>query len=75
MKSITDKVLSPHINKNISVDLAFYRILNKSRSSYRLKNIFWLWHINKNYNKLNFFKNLMSIIYISINSLKKYGFK
>ena len=56
-------------------DLAFYRILSKSRSSHRLKNIFWLWHINKNYNKLSFFKNLLSIICISINSIKKYGFK
>jgi len=56
-------------------DLAFYRILSKSRSSHRLKNIFWLWYINKKYNKLSFFKNLISIICISINSLKKYGFK
>ena len=66
---------SNNIAKKLDEDLAFYRILNKSRSSYRLKNFFWLWHINKYYNKLNFFKNLISIIYISINSLKKYGFK
>ena len=64
-----------NVAKKLAEDLAFYRILNKSRSSYRLKNIFWLWRINKYYNKLNFFKNLTSIIYISINSLKKYGFK
>ena len=31
--------------------------------------------INKNYNKLSFFTNLMSIIYITINSIKKYGLK
>ena len=66
---------SHHIAKKLGEDLAFYRILNKSRSSQRLKNIFWLWHINKNYNKLNFFENLISIMCISINSLKKYGFK
>jgi hypothetical protein len=56
-------------------NLAFYRILNISRSSKRLKNIFWLWRINKNYNKLSFMKNLLSIICISINSIKKYGLK
>ena len=64
-------------NKAVKINesLAYYRILNKSRSSQRLKNIFWLWHINKNYNKLSFFKNLISIICISINSIIKYGFK
>ena len=66
---------SNNIAKKFDEDLAFYRILNKSRSSQRLKNIFWLWHINKNYNKLSFLKNLISIICISINSSKKYGFK
>ena len=66
---------SDNIAKKLDEDLAFYRILNKSRSSQRLKNIFWLWYINKKYNKLNFFKNLLSIVCISINSLKKYGFK
>ena len=64
-----------NIAKKLDENLAYYRILNKSRSSQRLKNIFWLWHINKKYNKLNFFKNLISVICISINSLKKYGFK
>ena len=56
-------------------DLAFYRIIEKSRSSKKLKNIYWLWYINKNYNKLSSFQNLISIICISINSLKKYGLK
>jgi len=64
-----------NVAKKLNEDLAFYRILNKSRSSQRLKNIFWLWKINKNYNKLSFFTNLMSIIYITINSIKKYGLK
>ena len=66
---------SDNIAKKLNEDLAYYRILNKSRSSERIKNIFWLWYINRNYNKLSFFKNLISIICISINSLKKYGFK
>ena len=55
--------------------LAYYRILNKSRSSQRLKNIISLWYLNKNYNKLSFLKNMHSIISISINSIKKYGIK
>jgi teichuronic acid biosynthesis glycosyltransferase TuaG len=59
----------------LAEDLAFYRIIEKSRSSRKLKNIYWLWYINKNYNKLSFFKNLISILCISINSIKKYGFK
>ena len=64
-----------NIAKKLDEDLAFYRILDKSRSSQRLKNIYWLWHINKNYNKLNFFDNIISIFFISINSIKKYGIK
>ena len=64
-----------NIAKKLNKNLAFYRILNKSRSSQRLKNIYWLWHINKNYNKLNFFDNIISIFFISINSIKKYGIK
>ena len=64
-----------NIAKKLDENLAFYRILNKSRSSQRLKNIYWLWHINKNYNKLNFFDNIISIFFISINSIKKYGIK
>ena len=64
-----------YIAKKFNENLATYRIISGSRSSQRLKNIFWLWHINKKYNKLNFFKNFMSIICISINSIKKYGFK
>ena len=64
-----------NIAKKLNEDLAFYRILNKSRSSQRLKNIYWLWHINKNHNKLSFFSNLVSVLCISFNSIKKYGFK
>ena len=64
-----------NIAKKLDADLAFYRILNKSRSSQRLKNIYWLWYTNKNYNKLKFFDNIISIFFISINSIKKYGIK
>ena len=54
---------------------AIYRIIDKSRSSQKIKNIYNLWLINKNYNKLNFIENLISLIFISFNSIKKYGFK
>ena len=56
-------------------NLAFYRISDKSRSRDRFKNIFSLWNINKDYNKLNFLQNVISIIYAIINSVKKYGIK
>ena len=61
-------------NKSQDVS-AYYRVLRSSRSSQRLKNLFFLWKINKKYNKLNFFSNLLSLLMISINSLKKYGLK
>ena len=64
-----------NIAKKLDENLAFYRISNKSRSSQRLKNVYWLWHINRNYNKLNFIDNIISIFFISINSIKKYGIK
>ena len=54
---------------------AFYRILNKSRSSQRSKNILYLWKINKKYNNFNLLRNLFSIFMISVNSIIKYGFK
>ena len=56
-------------------NLAFYRILYKSRSRNRLKNIFSLWSINKNYNKLNLIQNVTSIFFAIINSIRKYGIK
>ena len=53
----------------------FYRITRGSLNSNKLKNLYWLWYINKKYNNLNFLKNIKSLICISINSIKKYGFK
>ena len=55
--------------------LMFYRILKNSLQSNKLSNFYWVWYINKKYNKLNFFNNLISLIFISISSLRKYGFK
>ena len=59
----------------LNENLGFYRILVNSRSSQRIKNIYWLWYINKNFNNLNIFQNMASIFFISINSIKKYGIK
>ena len=52
---------------------AFYRILDRSRSRKRLKSIYWLWYVNKNFNKLQFIRNIISIFFITINSIRKYG--
>lgn len=64
-----------NIARKLNDNLAYYRILKKSRSSKRFKNIYWLWFINKNFNKLNFFYNIISVFFISINSIGKYGIK
>ena len=58
-----------------SETLTKYRIRKGSLQSNKLKNFYWIWYINKNYNRLNFFKNLISLLCIFINSVKKYGFK
>ncbi len=63
------------IAKKYKSNSAFYRILKTSRSSDRIKNLFYLWQINSKYLNYNFFNNLFSIFMISINSLKKYGLK
>ena len=39
------------------------------------KNFLWIWKINKKFNNLNFLENLISLFFISINSLKKYSLK
>lgn len=54
---------------------SFYRLRNKSLQSERLRVLLTLWKINKNLNKMNFINNLVSIIFIIINSLKKYAFR
>ncbi len=55
--------------------LTKYRIRKNSLQSSSLKNFYWIWRINKEYNKFNFFENFFSLFFISINSLKKYGLK
>ena len=53
----------------------YYRINKKNRSSSKISNLINLWKINKTHNNLSFFKNLKSVISISFNSLKTYGWK
>ena len=55
--------------------LTKYQIRKDSLQSNRIRNLFWMWRINKNYNKFYFIKNLISIFFISLNSIKKYGFR
>jgi teichuronic acid biosynthesis glycosyltransferase TuaG len=55
--------------------LTKYRIRNNSLQSSSLKNFYWIWKINKKYNKLNFLDNFISLFFISLNSIKKYRFK
>ena len=50
-----------------------YRISSESLQSNKFRNLFWIWIINKKYNKFGFFKNLISLFSISINSIIKYG--
>ena len=56
-------------------NLMRYRVRKDSLQSNKIRNLYWIWRINKNYNKMSFIKNLLSIFCISINSIKKYGFK
>ena len=59
----------------LSENLMKYRIRKGSLQSNKIRNFYWIWYINKNYNKMILFQNLLSIFFISINSIKKYGFK
>ena len=54
---------------------AYYRILKNSRSRNKLKSIYYLWKYNNEFNKFSFIENMLSILSISINSIKKYGFR
>jgi teichuronic acid biosynthesis glycosyltransferase TuaG len=55
--------------------LTKYRVRQGSLQSSKIKNFFWIWKINYKYNKFNFFENLKSLLFISFNSIKKYGLK
>lgn len=55
--------------------LTSYKIRSNSVQSNRVRNLYWVWKINKKLNKLNMVDNLRSIFFISLNSLKKYGLR
>ena len=55
--------------------LTKYRIRKNSMQSSMIKNFFWIWKINYRYNKFNFIDNCKSLVFISINSIRKYGLK
>ena len=55
--------------------LTEYQIRKNSLQSNRIRNLYWIWKINKSFNRFNILKNLISIFLISLNSLKKYGFR
>jgi len=59
----------------LSENLMRYRVREDSLQSNKMRNLYWIWHINKNYNKMNLLKNLLSILCISLSSIKRYGFK
>ena len=54
--------------------LTYYRIRTGSVSSNKFRNVKYVWNINKRVLKLNFFLNILSIIFISLLSLKKYNY-
>lgn len=55
--------------------LSKYRIRENSLQSNKFKNFYWIWKINNKFNKFNFFQNINSLFFISINSIRKYGLK
>jgi teichuronic acid biosynthesis glycosyltransferase TuaG len=55
--------------------LTEYQIRSGSLQSNRIRNLYWIWKINKSLNHFNVLKNLISIFFISLNSLKKYGLR
>ena len=81
VKICEDYFFKCQILKNVSYahclpeNLTGYRIRKNSLQSNKIRNFYWIWYINKNFNHFSFFNNLISLLFISINSLKKYGFK
>jgi hypothetical protein len=54
---------------------SFYKIRKSSLQHKRMKVLFAVWDINKNLNKMNIFWNVLSVFFITYNSLKKYAFR
>ena len=62
-------------NFKLEQNLMFYRISENSLQSSKLRNVQWLWYTNRKYNKLSLIKTIISILMISISSIRRYGFK
>jgi len=52
-----------------------YIVRKNSLQSTRIKVLLAVWNINKNFNKMNIIENIISVLFISINSLIKYGIR
>ena len=59
----------------LTENLTKYRIRKDSLQSNKIRNFYWIWYINKNYNKLNIIRNFISLFSISVSSIRRYGFK
>lgn len=59
----------------VKKNLLKYRLKKESLSKNKFRNIFWLWKINRKFNKLSFLTSLISLTFISYYSFKKYGIK
>ena len=66
---------SGNISFKVFNTFVYYRITSNNRSSNKFSNLYNLWKINKLFNKLSLIDNFKSIVSISINSLKTYGWK
>lgn len=60
---------------NLSKANTYYRIRKNSLQSYRFRVLCAVWKINKHFNSMKLFQNLLSLFFISLNSLKKYGLR
>jgi teichuronic acid biosynthesis glycosyltransferase TuaG len=52
-----------------------YIVRKNSLQSSRIKVLLAVWSINKNFNKMTIIQNLLSVFFITINSLTKYGIR
>ena len=55
--------------------LTKYRIRDNSIQRSGFLNFLSVWNVNRDYNKLNIFQNFFSLLFITLNSIKKYGLK
>ena len=55
--------------------LTKYRLIENSIQKSGFYNLHSVWTVNRENNKLNIFQKFFSLLFISLNSIKKYGFK